>query len=178
MISGFAGHHPRLERDVWIAHNATVIGRIELGEASNIWYGTVMRGDVGAIKIGARTNVQDLSMIHMNGGESTIVGDDVTLGHRVILHGSTIADRVLVGMGAIVLDGAEIGSDVVIAAGTVIPPRMKVPTGVMVMGQPGKVVRDLKDEERMWIPKSAEKYVLAAQAHRALREDSDESSVG
>ena len=89
------------------------------------------------------------------------------LGHRVTLHGCTIGDRVLVGMGAIVLDGATIGSDVVIAAGTLIPPRMNIPSGTMVMGQPGRVIRDLKEAELAWIPKSAEKYVLAAEAHRA-----------
>ena len=104
----------------------------------------------------------------MNGGEETVVGQDVTLGHRVTLHGCIIGDRVLVGMGAIILDGATVGSDVVIAAGTLVPPRMTIPSGTMVMGQPGRVVRDLKDTELAWIPKSAEKYVLAAEAHRAI----------
>ena len=168
MIGPFLGVAPTLANGVWVAPSATVIGRVELEADVNVWYGTVMRGDVGTIHIGARTNIQDLSMIHMNGGEETRVGADVTLGHRVTLHGCSIGDRVLVGMGAIVLDGAEIGSDVVIAAGTLIPPRMKVPPGTMVMGQPGKVVRDLKEHELAWIPKSAEKYVLAAGEHRKI----------
>ena len=168
MIGTFQQWTPRLGSGVWVAENATVIGRVELEADVNIWYGSVMRGDVGSIYIGARTNVQDLSMIHMNGGEATHIGSDVTLGHRVTLHGSTLGDRVLVGMGAIVLDGAEVGSDVVIAAGSLVPPRMKIPSGTMVMGQPAKVVRELRDEELAWIPKSAEKYVLAANEHRKV----------
>ena len=169
MIGPFQGSAPVLASGVWVAPSATVIGRVELETDVNIWYGTVMRGDVGNIHVGARTNIQDLSMIHMNGGEETRIGADVTLGHRVTLHGCHVGDRVLVGMGAIVLDGAEIGSDVVIAAGTLIPPRMKVPSGTMVIGQPGKVVRDLKEHELAWIPKSAEKYVLAASEHRKIQ---------
>ena len=165
MIAPFQGVEPVLADGVWVAPSATIIGRVDLETDVNVWYGTVMRGDVGSIRIGARTNIQDLSMIHMNGGEDTVVGQDVTLGHRVTLHGCTIGDRVLVGMGAIVLDGAKIGSDVVIAAGTLVPPRMTIPSGTMVMGQPGKVVRDLKNHELAWIPKSAEKYVLAAREH-------------
>ncbi len=168
MIAGFQDAQPSLSKGVWIAPSATVIGDVTLEQDVNVWYGTVMRGDVGAIRVGARTNIQDLSMLHMNGGEETVVGQDVTLGHRVTLHGCTIGDRVLVGMGAIILDGATVGSDVVIAAGTLIPPRMTIPSGTMVMGQPGRVVRDLKDTELAWIPKSAEKYVLAAEAHRAI----------
>ena len=169
MIAPFQGVHPQLAEGVWIAPGATVIGRIEIGEDANIWYGTVMRGDVGSISVGPRTNIQDLSMIHMNGGEETRLGSDVTLGHRVTLHGCTVGDRVLVGMGAIVLDGAEIGSDVVIAAGSLVSPRTKIPSGTLVMGQPGKVVRDLKEHELAWIPKSAEKYVLAAREHQKIQ---------
>ena len=168
MIAGFQDAQPSLSKGVWIAPSATVIGDVTLEQDVNVWYGTVMRGDVGAIRVGARTNIQDLSMLHMNGGEETVVGQDVTLGHRVTLHGCIIGDRVLVGMGAIILDGATVGSDVVIAAGTLVPPRMTIPSGTMVMGQPGRVVRDLKDTELAWIPKSAEKYVLAAEAHRAI----------
>ena len=168
MIAGFQDAQPSLSKGVWIAPSATVIGDVTLEQDVNVWYGTVMRGDVGAIRVGARTNIQDLSMLHMNGGEETVVGQDVTLGHRVTLHGCIIGDRVLVGMGAIILDGAAIGSDVVIAAGTLVPPRMTIPSGTMVMGQPGRVVRDLKDTELAWIPKSAEKYVRAAEAHRTL----------
>jgi carbonic anhydrase/acetyltransferase-like protein (isoleucine patch superfamily) len=126
----YEGVMPILGRDVFIAPGAYVIGRVTIGDESSVWFGSVLRGDVGAIVIGARSNVQDLSMIHMTGGVSTArIGDDVTVGHGVTLHGCDIGDRCLIGMGSIVLDGVKIGDDCVIAAGTLLTPRMVIPPG-------------------------------------------------
>src|SRR5262249_57903897 len=115
---------PVLGRGVFVAPNATLIGQVTLGDESSVWFGAVLRGDVGTITIGARTNIQDLTMIHMTGGLThTSIGEDVTVGHSVVLHGCTIGNRCLVGMGSIVLDGAVVGDDCLIAAGTLIAPR-------------------------------------------------------
>jgi carbonic anhydrase/acetyltransferase-like protein (isoleucine patch superfamily) len=164
----FEACRPQLGRDVFVAPTATVLGQVWLGDVASIWYGTVLRGDVGQIRVGTRTNIQDGCVLHVTGGvHDTEVGDDVTVGHRVILHGCRIASRVLVGMGAVVMDGVEVGEHCLIAAGTLLPPGKKIPPGSMVMGAPGKVVRPLNDSEISHIAASAAHYVELAARHAA-----------
>ena len=167
MIRAFEGTTPVLSAETYVAENATVIGKVMLGEGASVWYGCVLRGDVGSITIGARTNIQDLSVIHVTGGQhDTVIGDDVTVGHRVVLHGCTVHDRVLVGMGAILLDGAVIESDCLIGAGAVVTPGTVIPRGSMALGAPAKVVRPLKQTEIEFLTKSAAHYVELARRHR------------
>lgn len=164
----FGGKAPVLGRDVFIAPNATVIGEVELGDEASVWFGAVLRGDIGAIRIGARTNVQDLACVHLTEGQSaTVVGVDVTIGHGAILHGCTVGDRCLIGMGSIVLDNAVIGEGSVIAAGTLIPPRMVVPPGSLVRGNPGKVIRPVSADEAQMGVFGAAHYVAGARQFRA-----------
>jgi len=166
-VRAFQGKMPRVHPSVFIADGAQVIGNVELGEESSVWYNTVLRGDVNTITIGARTNIQDLTMVHVDRGtHPTRIGDDVTIGHHVVIHGCTIGNRVLVGIGAIVLNGVVIEDDAFIAAGTLLTPGTVVPSGSMVMGSPGKVKRTLTDAERAGLLTSAAGYVLNAKLHR------------
>ncbi len=148
LILSHHGVHPTIPATVFIAPTATVIGDVVLGEHASIWFHTVVRGDVNYIRIGARTNIQDNSTIHVtHRTHPTIVGSDVVGGHNVVLHGCTIGDRVLVGMGSIVLDGAEVGEETIIGAGTLITPGTSIPPRSLVLGRPGKVVRQITGEE-------------------------------
>jgi carbonic anhydrase/acetyltransferase-like protein (isoleucine patch superfamily) len=166
-IRGFQGVKPRLHPSVFVADGAQVIGDVEIGEDSSVWYNTVLRGDVNAIRIGLRSNIQDLTMVHVHKGRHPcVVGDDVTVGHHVVLHGCRVGNRVLVGIGAILLDGVVVEDDSFIAAGTLLTPGTAVPAGSMVMGTPGKVKRALTPEERAFLLVSAAGYVLNARAHR------------
>ncbi len=156
-------HHskwPQIHETTFVAPSADIIGEVTIGELSSIWFQVVIRGDVNSIHIGNRTNVQDHSMLHITRGASPLViGDDVTIGHRVMLHSCKIGNRVLVGMGAIILDEAVIGDDCFIGAGALVTKNMVIPAGSMVMGMPAKVVRPIKPEERAFLPKSADNYV-------------------
>ncbi|MEZ4301183.1 MAG: gamma carbonic anhydrase family protein [Polyangiaceae bacterium] len=168
LVFPFNGKHPVVGRDAWIAPNATVIGDVELGEASSVWFGAVLRGDIGSIRIGARTNIQDLACVHLTDGLSnTVVGADVTVGHGAILHGCTVGDRCLIGMGSIVLDNAVIGEGSVVAAGSLVPPRMVVPPGSLVRGNPAKVIRPVTEDEAKMGVYGAEHYVAGARLFRA-----------
>lgn len=154
---------PIVTAGAFIAPNASVIGDVVIGESSSIWFGVVVRGDVFPIRIGARTNIQDNSVVHVTGGKtSTMIGDDVTVGHGAIVHGCKIGNRCLVGMGSIVLDGAVIDDECFIAAGALVPPGMHVPSRSMVMGRPGKVVRALRAEELEAIDFASRDYVRNA----------------
>lgn len=164
----FEGEFPRLGDEVFVAGGAAVIGDVEIGDQSSIWYNTVVRGDVYPIRIGARTNVQDGSIVHVTSGEhATNIGDEVTIGHGAIIHGCDIADRCLIGMGSTILDGAVVESHSLVAAGALVPPGMTVPSGTLVMGSPASVARELTDQERASIEKSAAKYVQLARRHEA-----------
>jgi len=166
-IRSFQGVSPRLHPSVFVADGAHVIGDVEIGEDSSVWYNTVLRGDVNAVRIGLRSNIQDLTMVHVHKGRHPcVVGDDVTVGHHVVLHGCRVGNRVLVGIGAVLLDGVVVEDDAFIAAGTLLTPGTVVPAGSMVMGAPGKVKRVLTAEERAFLLVSAEGYVLNARAHR------------
>jgi gamma-carbonic anhydrase len=162
------GVRPRLGKNVFIAPNATVIGDVELGDEASVWFGAVIRGDVFPIRFGARTNVQDGSVVHVTGGSAaTTVGDDVTIGHMVLLHGCTVGSRCLVGMGSIVLDGAVIGDECLIAAGSLVAPRTVIPPGSMVMGRPAKVIRPLREADFAMVREAGALYVGYAQTFRS-----------
>lgn len=166
----FRDQFPRVHPSCFIEDSAQVIGDVELGEDSSVWFNSVLRGDVNAIRIGRRTNIQDLTMIHVTSKRySTTIGDDVTVGHHVVLHGCVVGNRVLVGMGAIVMDDVEIGDDSIIGAGALLTPGTKIPPGSLVVGSPGKVKRPITDEERAFLLESARHYVHTAAEHRASR---------
>lgn len=168
ILRGFAGKVPKLGRDVYLADNAAVIGDVEIGDDSSVWFGAVLRGDVGFIRIGARSNVQDLSTVHMTTAMSnTEIEDDVTIGHGVIVHGARIRRGALIGMGSILLDNATIGEEALVGAGSLVPARMTVPPRVLVLGRPAKVVRELDPEELAEQRVFAPRYVELARAHRA-----------
>ncbi len=164
-------HHgvaPLLGRDVFLAPNATVIGDVHLGDESSVWFNTVIRGDVFPIRFGARTNIQDGSVVHVTGGQAaTTVGDDVTIGHMVLLHGCTVGNRCLIGMGSVILDGAEIGDDCLVAAGSLVPPRMKVPPRSMVVGRPAKRLREVDDKDLAMIRDGGRLYVEYAKTFQS-----------
>ena len=148
MIREFQSYHPKIHETAFVAENAIVIGDVEIGEQSSIWFGSVLRGDVNYIRIGKRTNVQDGSIIHVSSKtHPTIIEDEVTLGHRVTLHGCHIETGCLIGIGAIILDGVRVGRDSLIAAGSLVTPNTKIPSRSLVMGSPARVKRELSDNE-------------------------------
>lgn len=162
-------HHglsPRLGKSVFIAPGARVIGEVEIGDEASIWFNTVIRGDVHWIKIGARTNIQDNTTIHVTEGKaSTTIGSDVTIGHGVIVHGCTIENLCLIGMGAIILDGAIIRQGSFVAAGALVTPGKDFPPGSMIMGSPAKAVRSLTPQESAGLVASAKHYIETARSY-------------
>lgn len=166
MISRFQTVEPRIHSTVFVADNAVVIGDIEIGEDSSVWFGSVIRADVNYIRIGARTNIQDHTIIHVNTGtHPTILEDEITVGHRVTLHGCYVESGCLVGIGSIVLDGARIGRNSLIAAGSLVTPNTKIPPGSLVMGAPAKVKRELTSDELESITRNWQSYVELKQAY-------------
>ncbi len=160
LIIPYKGKYPSIHPSVFLAENSTVIGDVQIGEDSSVWYGTVIRGDVNYIRIGKGTNLQDNSVVHVTHDTyPTIVGDYVTVGHRVVLHGCKIGNHVLVGMGAVVMDGVEIEDYVLVGAGALLTPGKRFPSGVLVAGFPAKVIRDLREEEIRLIEESAKNYI-------------------
>ena len=160
MLRPYKGVSPRVHPTAYVDESAQVIGDVEVGEGSSIWMNAVVRGDVHYIRIGARSNVQDGTVIHvMNGTHPTTIGDDVTIGHAAVIHGCTLAGRILVGMGAILLNGADVAEDCIVAAGTLITEGTTIPPRSLVMGSPGKVKRQLSDAEVASILEYSERYV-------------------
>jgi carbonic anhydrase/acetyltransferase-like protein (isoleucine patch superfamily) len=172
LVRSFGEAVPRIDPEAWLAPGSVVIGDVEIGCQSSIWYGTVLRGDVHSIRIGARTNIQDQCMVHVTSGLfSTVIGDDVTVGHRAVVHGCSVGDGALVGIGAVVLDGARVGAGALVGAGAVVTPGSEVPAGTLVLGAPARVVRELSEEDRQQHIVGAQAYVENARRHaRALRE--------
>jgi gamma-carbonic anhydrase len=163
MIRTFQGIKPTIPTSCFIEETGVVIGDVVLGEHCSVWFHAVIRGDVHYIRIGDRTNVQDLCVLHVtHDTHPLIIGNEVTIGHAVILHGCTIKDRVLIGMGAIVMDGAVIGEDSVVGAGTLVVEDMIVPPKSVILGSPGRVRRAVSEAELAWIKESAENYVKYA----------------
>jgi carbonic anhydrase/acetyltransferase-like protein (isoleucine patch superfamily) len=167
VIKPHKGIKPVVDPSAWVADNAMVIGDAHLAADSSIWYGTVLRADVGAIRIGKGTNIQDNSVIHVETGKwNCSVGDYVTVGHRVMLHGCQVGDDALVGIGAIVLNGAEIGAGSIIGAASLVTQGMKIPPGVLALGSPCRVKRELTAEEKEHLKVSALHYIELAREHR------------
>ena len=161
MIRPFRGVRPTIASSAYVDESAQVIGDVVIGDESSVWMNAVVRGDVNTIRIGRRTNIQDGTIVHVMREPShpTVVGDEVTVGHRAILHGCTVADRCLIGMGAILLNGSSVGADCIVAAGTLLTEGVVVPPRSLVMGSPGKVRRALTDGEVAFIRDSAANYV-------------------
>ena len=160
MIKNFQNKQPQLGEDIYVSENAMVIGDVTLGDEVNIWFGAVLRGDMHYIKIGNRTNIQDNSVVHVTTGASpTNIGNGVTVGHGAIIHGCTIEDDCLIGMGAILMDDAIIGAGSLIGAGALIPPNIKIPKNSLVVGSPGKVIRQIKEVEREMILERPQEYI-------------------
>jgi carbonic anhydrase/acetyltransferase-like protein (isoleucine patch superfamily) len=166
-ISHFLYTQPEIAVDAYVAPNATVIGRVSIGSGSSVWYQAVIRGDINEIRIGEKTNIQDGSILHVADRYGLVIGNEVCCGHRAILHACQIHDRVLIGMGATVMDGADVGSGSIIGAHCLITKGMLVPPGSLVMGAPGKVVRSLQSAEIDGIAELAAKYQAIAQHYRA-----------
>ena len=163
MIRTFQGIQPRIPKSCFIEDTAVVIGDVVVGEDCSVWFHAVVRGDVHYIRIGHRTNVQDLCMLHVtHDTHPLVIGSDVTIGHHVVLHGCTIKDRVLIGMGAIIMDGAVIGEDSVVGAGALVTERTVIPPKSVVLGSPAKVRRPVTDDELTWIRESSANYVKYA----------------
>jgi len=160
---------PSVHETVFIAPGAVVIGAVELGSESSIWFGSVLRGDINRIIVGAQSNIQDGSVLHVSDDHACVIGDRVTVGHRAVVHACTVEDDVLVGMGAIILDGARIGARSTIAAGALVTKNMQVPPGSLVIGSPARIVRALTPEEQAANTKLAHKYVEVSR--RFLAED-------
>lgn len=165
-IKSYLGKTPYIAENVFIAESAAVIGDVRLYSSANIWYGTVLRGDINYIEIGENTNVQDNCVFHVTDDLPVVVGPDVTVGHGAILHGCTVEEAVLIGMGAIVLDGASIGSGSIIAAGTLVPEGKVIPPRSLVMGLPGKIAGSVNDPRLAKIKAMAEKYKQVALHHK------------
>jgi carbonic anhydrase/acetyltransferase-like protein (isoleucine patch superfamily) len=167
MIASFQAHVPVVGVDAFVAATASVIGNVTLGARASVWYGTVLRGDVGAITIGDDTNLQDNCVVHVTTDRfDTHVGARVTVGHGVILHGCRIGDDVLVGMGAMVMDGAVIEPWSMVAAGALVTPGTRIPTGMLAIGRPARVARELRDVERAQIVDGTRTYCQLARLHR------------
>ncbi|ABW19257.1 gamma carbonic anhydrase family protein [Alkaliphilus oremlandii] len=166
MIKSFRDKNPMIHEHCFIAETANVIGDIVIGENSSIWYNVVIRADVNSVRIGKNTNIQDNSVIHNSDDFPTIIGDDVTVGHNAIVHACSVGNKVLIGMGAIVLDGAEIGDETIIGAGSIVTSGKKIPSGVLALGSPAKVIRELTVEEKKSLIDSAEKYVKLSKDHK------------
>ncbi len=171
MIKPFKNLIPRIHETAFIAEGAIVIGDVEIGDHASIWYGSVLRGDVNHIRIGARTNLQDGTIVHVTTKDfPTIIENDVTVGHRVTLHGCHVESGCLIGIGSILLDGVRVGANSLVAAGSLLTPNTVIPPGSLVMGSPAKVKRPLTDEEIKGIERNVEGYVELSALYR-LRQD-------
>ncbi|MCF7935112.1 MAG: gamma carbonic anhydrase family protein [Synergistales bacterium] len=162
----FDGNTPRTAEAAWIAPSAVLIGEVSLGTDASVWFHTVLRGDIKRIEVGERSNIQDNSTVHVTRELPALIGSDVTVGHGATVHGCTVGDGTLVGMGATVLDGVVVGSHSVVAAGALVPEGMAIPPCSLVMGVPAKVVRQVSEEEAERLLRQAGEYVRLAKAYR------------
>ena len=166
LITGIGGREPRVDREAFVAPTAAVIGDVTLHAGASVWYGAVLRGDVERISVGADSNVQDNCTLHADPGFPVNVGERVSVGHNAVVHGATVGDDCLIGMGATVLNGAVIGAGSLVAAQALVPQGMEVPPGSLVAGVPAKVRRELTEEERAGLTLNGTMYAELAQAHR------------
>lgn len=167
MIQPFNSYRPKIHDTAFIADDAIVVGDVEIGENASVWFGSIVRGDVNFIRIGARTNIQDGTIIHVSSEtHSTILENDITVGHRVVLHGCYVETGCMIGIGAILLDGVRVGKSSLVAAGSLLTPGTIIPPGSMVMGSPAKVKRPLTDEEIQGIARNVAHYVELAEIYK------------
>jgi len=168
MIRPFKNIHPKVHDSAYITDDAIVIGDVEIGEDASVWYGSIIRGDVNFIRIGARTNIQDACVIHVSSRtHSTILEDEITVGHRVTLHGCHIERGCLIGIGAILMDGVRVGANSLVGAGSLLTPGTQVPPGSLVLGSPARVKRALTDDELALLDRSWRNYVELKKAYLA-----------
>lgn len=169
MIYPYADKIPQIDETAFIADYVTIIGDVTIGANSSVWFNTTIRGDVGPVTIGARSNIQESSVLHLSAGGTLTIEDDVTIGHGCIIHGATICQGALVGMGATVLDGAVIGAGALIGAGSLVSPGKVIPAGVLALGNPAKVVRELTVDDRLSISDNAKDYCEKALIYQAMQ---------
>lgn len=163
MIKPYRGLTPTIAETAFIEDTAVIVGDVVIESESSVWFHSVVRGDVNFIRIGRRTNIQDLSLLHVTHDTyPLVIGDDVTVGHHVVLHGCTIHNRVLIGMGAVLMDGVVVGDDCIIGAGALVTEHTKIPPGSLVIGSPARVKRPLREAELAWLTESALNYVRYA----------------
>jgi len=168
IIRSFAAARPRLHHSVWVAPGAVIIGDVEIGADSSVFYGSVLRGDVERIRIGERTNIQDQVTLHVSAGRfPTILGNEITVGHRAVVHGCRVGDGALIGIGSIILDGAEIGENAWVAAGAVVTPGSTIAAGFLAVGVPARAVRALSQDEIENQRARTLRYVETARSHAA-----------
>ncbi|GGK25808.1 gamma carbonic anhydrase family protein [Streptomyces camponoticapitis] len=170
LIAGVGGTEPAIDPTAFVAPTAVVLGEVTMAAGSSVWYHTVLRADGGPIVVGADSNIQDNCTVHVDVGSPVTIGERVSVGHNAVLHGCTVEDDVLVGMGAAVLNGAHIGAGSLVAAQALVPKGMRVPPGSLVAGVPAKVKRELTEEEREGIKLNAAAYLELAERHRAVYE--------
>jgi carbonic anhydrase/acetyltransferase-like protein (isoleucine patch superfamily) len=167
MIESFQNLSPKIHETAFVADDAIVIGDVEIGAESSVWFGSILRGDVNYIRIGKRTNVQDGSIIHVSSKtHPTVLEDEITLGHRVTLHGCYVETGCLIGIGAIILDGVRVGRNSLVAAGSLVTPNTQIPPRVLVMGSPARVKRTLSDEEVADLERFWRNYVSLSQIYK------------
>lgn len=167
MLHRFNGINPQIATSAFLARSAEIIGDVVIGAHSSVWFNVVVRGDVNFVRIGDRTNIQDGTVIHVTHEQyPTLIGDDVTVGHNVTLHGCRIGNRCLIGMGAVVMDGVTVADDAMVAAGSLLTPRTEVPSGTLFAGSPARYKRDLSPDEVAGLKKSAENYLRYTEAYR------------
>jgi carbonic anhydrase/acetyltransferase-like protein (isoleucine patch superfamily) len=168
MIKAYKGNKPEIMESCFIADNATVIGQVKINDNANVWYGSVIRSDMSYTTIGSNTNIQENTTVHNDFSTPTEIGDNVTIGHNCVIHGCKIKNNVLIGMGSIILNNAEIGENTIIGAGSLVTQGKKIPSGVLCIGSPAKVIRELTSEEIESIKSSAIHYLEMAEEHKKL----------
>ena len=166
MVMEFEGVSPKIDENTYISESVDIIGKVEVLENANIWFGTRLRGDMNNIIIGRNTNIQENSVVHVDSKSPCIIGNNVTIGHGAIIHGCNIADNVLVGMGSIILNNAKIGNNTIIGAGSLITQGKEFPGGVLILGNPAKIVRELTKAEIESIQYSADNYVRLSKKYK------------
>lgn len=168
MIKPFNNIYPKIDESAFVADDAVIIGDVEIGEDSSVWFGSVIRGDVNFIRIGARTNIQDMTVAHVSSNtHSTVLEDEITVGHRVVLHGCHVESGCLIGIGAILMDGVRVGRNSLVAAGSLLTPGMQIPPNSLVMGSPAKVTRELTAEELAYLDQSWRNYTQLKKSYLA-----------
>lgn len=166
MIMDFEGVTPRINKNTYISESVDIIGKVNVEENVNIWFGTRLRGDMNNIIIGENTNIQENSVVHVDINSPCIIGKNVTIGHGTIIHGCSISDNVLVGMGSIILNNAKIGKNTIIGAGSLVTQGKEFPEGVLILGNPAKVIRQLTEAEIESIQRSADNYVSLSKKYK------------